>query len=61
MEAFNRSWLIVSSSDGPPSEMTILAATPLVPLSGDVVPHDLITLASRPATEEHPMPITWEA
>jgi hypothetical protein len=51
MEVFGRSRLVVSSSGGHPSGMTILSASLLVSLARDAAPHDLVTLASRPATE----------
>jgi hypothetical protein len=61
MEVFGVSWLVVSSSDRRPPGMTILSASLLVSLAGDVAPHDLVTLAGRPVPEEQPAPKAWEA
>ena len=60
MKVFGGSWLGVSSGDGYPPGMTLLSASLLVSLAGDGTPHDLVTLASRPATEGHSQRITWE-
>jgi hypothetical protein len=51
MEVFGGSWLVVSSGDGYPLGMTLPSASLLVSLAGNGAPHDLVTLASRPATE----------